>query len=360
MLLLPTVLFLTVLFVGLPSGYMSGRDVCPATHFVRTRMYHLDSGLTIFLKDKFASTCNLEDGYFRLIIDTWVRAISTDSDSFLLLYSAVVRGLVFHTMAIRFIIVPIFVCINGFFAYSMHLCTSIATHFSWGAFGLLPPRWQQRLSTLAVNLQAGSEAAAFKLQWWLPLTGMLLSKKYTSCFPSAMFQIPPATLPRTRPRLDYMDAYKYWKGRQSRMWNFFLDTAKIRLEIFVAVIPVAAVVVRILCITTSFGWYLRKLLLLPGDVAHLRQEVPGDAVGYAIDRIAKSLLPLAVTYVPVSSIICGSLVYIIYRYPKFRNFLDQRGWYGSHIGKAPVTVTTGKCRFFPKTFEPEVAPPPAR
>lgn len=360
MLLLPTILFLTVLTVGLPANYMSGRDVCPTTHFVRSRMYHLDAGLTIFLKDKLASTCNLEDGYFRLIIDTWVRAISTNSDSFLLLYSAVVRGLVFHTVAIRCIIVPILVCLNAFCGFSVHLCTLIGAHFGWGTFRLLPPEWQKRLSILAKDLQAGCEAAAFKIQWWVPLTGMLLPKKATSCFPKTMFQIPPATLPRLRPRMDYMDAYKYWTGRQKRVLNFFLDTAKIRLEILVAVVPVVAVVVRMLCITTSFGWYLRILFLLPGDGAQVRQDIPGDALGYAIDRIVKALLPVAVTFVPVSSMICGGLVYIIYRYPRFRYSLDQRGWYGSQCGGAPMTVTTGKCRFFPKTFEPEETPPPPR
>merc|ERR1712086_149140 len=103
---------ITVMTVGLPSDYMSGRDVCPTTHFVRSRMHHLDSGLTFLLKDKLALTCNLEDGYFRLIIDAWVRGISTDSDNLLLLYSAIVRSLVFHTIAIRLILMPILVIVN--------------------------------------------------------------------------------------------------------------------------------------------------------------------------------------------------------------------------------------------------------
>merc|ERR1719272_2222327 len=119
-------IIITVMSVGLPSGYMSGRDVCPTTHFVRSRMNHFDSGLTFLLKEKLAMTCNLEDGYFRLIIDAWVRGISTDSDSLLLLYSAVARSLVFHTVAIRFIVLPILVFVNSFLSVSLYLCMSIA------------------------------------------------------------------------------------------------------------------------------------------------------------------------------------------------------------------------------------------
>jgi len=138
------------------------------------------------------------------------------------------------------------------------------------------------------------------------------------------------------------------------MVSFFWDTAKIRLEILVAVVPVLAVILRVLCITTSFGWYLRRLFLMPGDVANGHAVVPGDALGYAIDKLVSALLPKILSYVPVSTIICGTLVYVIYRYPKFKNALDTRSSYGYQCSKAPVTKTEGKCRFFPKTFEPEV------
>lgn len=353
LLVVPALLFLTVVFVGVPANYMTGKDVCPTTHFVRSKMYHFDSGLTFLMKEKLAMTCNLEDGYFRLIIDTWVRGISTDSDSLLLLYSAIVRSLVFHTIAIRLIILPILVIVNSAASGLMQVCISIAAYLAGETYMFLPIGLQTRLSKLAGSLQATSDDVAFRLTWWLPLTGMFLSKNVTQCFPCVISKIPPYTTPRTRPRTDYMDAYKYWKERQTRMAEFFYDTAKTRLEVLANLIPLVAVVLRVLCITTSLGWYLRRMCLLPGDVGHSHGDVPGDALGYAIDKLVSSLLPILVGYIPVSTIICGSLVYIMYRYPKFKNTLDTRGSYGYACSKAPVTVTSGKCRFFPKTWEPE-------
>lgn len=360
-LLVPVCVLITVMTVGLPSGYMSGRDVCPTTHFVRSRMYHFDSGLTFLLKDKLALTCNLEDGYFRLIIDAWVRGISTNSDNLLLLYSAIVRSLVFHTIAIRLILMPILVVANSLLSGALHVLVSMLSYFGLEAYGSLPSGLRNKLSSFAVRLQSWADLVAFKLQWWKPLHSMFLPKMVMAAFPAAWYTAatPPPTLARLRPRTDYMDAYKYWKDRQFRMWEFFYDAAKNRLEVLAAVVPVGAVILRVLCITTSLGWYIRRMLLMPGDVA-ASADVPGDALGYAIDKLVRALVPMAVSYVPVSTIICATLVYIIYRYPKFKNMLDTRNMYGAACSKAPVTVTTGKCRFFPQTFEPEAAAPPAR
>lgn len=358
-LLVPMCIIITVMMVGLPSGYMSGRDVCPATHFVRSRMYHFDSGLTFLLKDKLAMTCNLEDGYFRLIIDAWVRGISTDSDNLLLLYSALVRSMVFHTVAIRLVIVPLLVVVNSSLSGALHVLISMLGYFGFGAYGSLPSGLRNKLSAWANSLQKISDVVAFRLQFTKPLHSMFLSKQVMAAFPTAFYSngVPPPTLPRTRPRTDYMDAFKYWKDRNTRMTEFFYDAAKNRLEVLAAFVPVAAVSLRVLCITTSLGWYIRRMLLMPG-VAAASVDVPADAIGYTIDKLVRATVPMAMSYVPVSTIICATMVYIIFRYPYFRNYLDTRNMYGSACSKAPVTITTGKCRFFPTTFEP--APAPAR
>jgi len=280
----------------------------------------------------------------------------------LLLYSAVVRSLVFHTVAIRLILLPILVIVNSCLSGALHVLISMLAYFGLGAYGSLPSGLRNKLSSCALSLQSSADVVAFKITWWKPLHSMFLPKQLMAAFPSAFYAngMPPPTLPRLRPRTDYMDAYKYWKDRQFRMWEFFYDAAKNRLEVLAALVPVTAVILRVLCITTSLSWYIRRMLLMPGDVAP-SADAPGDALGFAIDKIVRALVPMAVTHVPVSIIICASLVYIIYRYPKFRNWLDTRNMYGSACGKAPITVTTGKCRFFPKTFEPDpAAPPPAR
>lgn len=338
-LVLPTLLLYTVLKVGVPANYMTGRDVCPMTHFVRREMYHFDSGMTYLIKDKLAWVCNLEDGYFRLIIDTWVRAISTDTDSYLLLYSAVVRALVFHAVAIRLFVLPALVLLNSILTTIFYVALKIAARLHYNMPAILPEGLRTTLCSLAAVLQA--------------ICDLVVDPGDS----------PPPTLPRLRPRTDYLDGYKYWKGRHTRVWDYFYDGSKARLRVLTLAIPVMAVAIRALCITTSFDSTARRLSGLSNVVAQAASEVvPGDALGHAIDKIvhellarAISYLPLAISFIPVSSIICFSLLYAVFKYPGFKNWLDTRNWYGAQCGKANYYNVTGKCRWFPTTFEPPVA-----
>lgn len=332
-LFLPTLLFITVLKVGIPSDYMSGRDICPVIHTMRRELYHFDSGMTFLLKDKLSWACNLEDGYFRLIIDTWVRGISTDSDSFLLLASAVARSLVFHAVAVRLFILPVLVLLSTIISGAFHFGVIILSHFMPVVLPSLPAQVEQGMYRVNGMLQY--------------LIDLALNPR----------NLPPPTLARLRPRTDYMDFYKYWKGRQTRMFEYFYTAAQSRLQILTVAGPVLAVLIRVLCLTTSFDWYLRRLCSMPGDVAEIHREVPGDALGHAIDSVGRTLLsrlaPVMVYHVPVSFIICAGLLYCMLWYPYFRNWIDTRNWYGVQLGKAPKTDFPCTVRWFPKTFEPD-------
>lgn len=336
-LVLPTILFIAILTWGLPGHYMSGRDVCPAIHFARRELYHFDSALLFLMKDKFAWACNLEDGYIRLIYDTWVRGISTDSDSMLLLASAFVRATAFHFLFLQHVIMPVLVVLNvvldNIFYLFLLFCSDYVSQ-------LLPVRVQNALHSLVLYLQAQTDR---------------------NCDPSNGGTRPPPTLARERPRSDYLDAYKYWKGRFSRMHEFFFHSAKDRLQLLAQYLPLAAVALRVLCITTSLGWYLRLLCGMSGIAEHKDGDVPGDALGHALDRLMQSLLarwkivPTIVSYMPIpyATIICGVFLYCLFWYPVFKNWMDTRNWYGGHCGRAQIRDFSGKARFFPVTFEPD-------
>jgi hypothetical protein len=290
------------------------------------------------VKDKLAWICNVEDGYFRLIIDTWVRAISTDTDSLLLLYSAILRGWVFHAVAIRYFIMPMLVLINSVLSFVVYVSLVIATNFQYHMPTMLSPKTRKLLHEFGIFLQ-----------------------NVTNCvFDPGDY--PPPTLPRLRPRQDYMEGWTYWKGRQFRQFDYFYIAAKDRLRALSVAVPLVCVVARTLCILTSFDYYARRVLFMSGDAAQTSfGDEAHDVLGHTIDKVAHMLLvrvtgyiPLVVKFVPFSCIICGIMLYSIFKFPAYKNWLDMKTWYAQQASKAPVTNFTGKVRWFPKTFEPEL------
>lgn len=338
-LFLPTVLFFMVWEFGgkIPTDYMSGRDLCPLIHTARRKMYHFDAGLTYLLKDTFfARACNLEDGYFRLIIDAWVRAISTDTDSMLLLTSACIRAYIFHKFAIRLFVLPFLVLMHMTANAGVYL--ALAAGERLGGVPAMPPQIKKAVHKLSLLLQ------------------LVIKATYD---PS---DLPPPTDPRLRPRCDHNDARKYWVGRRTRIFKFFYAAAQSRVATLTVGLPVLAAAVRAMCITTSFDWYLRRLCSLPGDVTNAHSDVPLDALGHTLDQVVFAMRPLslrifrvAVPHVPYALLICGGLLYSLYYYPYLRNWIDTRNWYGGHCGKAPKTDFTSTCRWFPHTWETEDA-----
>lgn len=321
-----------VLLPGIPTDYLTGRDICPSVHTVRSHLYHIDSGVIYYFKDKFAWACNLEDCYFRLIIDTWVRAISTDSDNLLLLASTMLRSSLFHIVAIRYLVLPTLVLINVVFSVVAHFVLKATSHF-WPGHVFIPPRIQ--------NLQFAFNE---KLQSWIDYAALDLKN------------FPPSTTPRERPRTDYTDSFKYWYDRETRVFNYYREAATNRLTMLAVGVPITCVVIRVLCIFTNLAHYLRILMLMPGDVTARAADVPIDALGHTIDKVGRAaiarFIPLGLTHIPYAFLICAALLHCIIWYPYFKWWLDTRNWYGGQCGKAPMTEFSSRVRWFPKTFEP--------
>jgi len=335
---LPTIFFITVVFLGqIPTDYMAGRDFCPLIHNIRRKTYHFDAGLTYLLKDGYSKACNLEDGYFRLIIDAWVRAIKTDSDSLLLLASAVFRGWIFHKVAIQLFVLPFLVLMHMAANACLYITCAAAERLGHDLPALVPPSITRKWHDLCYYLQL------FVKYWYDP------------------GDLPPPTDPRERPRCDWKDATKYWTSRKLRIWKFFYATAQLRVGTLTVGVPLIAAAIRLLCITTSFDWYLRRLFFLPGDVSSYRGDMPIDALGHTLDQIVFHLRPVslnifrvAVPHMPYAIVICAFLLYGLYYYvTHLRWWIDTRNWYGAQCGKAPKTDFSATCRWFPQTWETE-------
>jgi hypothetical protein len=332
----PVIFILLAVFVGIPADYHTGRDICPLVHTVRRELYRFDTGLLYMWKDKFAWACNLEDGYFRLLLDTWVRSISTDSDNLLLLVSAIVRSLLYHAVAVRYVILPGLVAMNAAISFAVHMLLRLVSY--------LAPDVQL---TVPYGLRSVTKLFNSRLQGWIIKHWSLVS---------VIQLVPPPTTPRERPRTDYIDSFKYWTDRRTRVVEYYTEAATHRLRMLTVLVPVLAVVVRLLCIATNFDWWLRILFLMPGEVPRT-SSLPADALGHTIDKIVRAgltqLLPVTVWHVPYAAIICFFLLKAMIFYPYFKWWIDTRNWYGNQCGAAPKTDFVGQVRWFPKTFDPK-------
>eukprot|EP00928_Gymnodinium_smaydae_P071210 TRINITY_DN54863_c0_g1_i1.p2 TRINITY_DN54863_c0_g1~~TRINITY_DN54863_c0_g1_i1.p2 ORF type:complete len:578 (-),score=163.78 TRINITY_DN54863_c0_g1_i1:156-1802(-) len=111
----------TLIFVGsvwalLKSGvgaeYFSGANICPSLHQGRHWLAHADANVFYYFKTSLSMYCDIEDSFWRLIMDGWVRGVVSGSDSVLLLASTLPKALVFKTMAVA-LLVPVLCLLYG-------------------------------------------------------------------------------------------------------------------------------------------------------------------------------------------------------------------------------------------------------
>lgn len=331
---IPMTFFFFLWKVGIPQEYVNGQDVCPLTHTARRHLYHMDSGLAYLLKNQFAWTCNLEDGYFRLFIDLWVRGISTDTDTVLLLGSQIMRALLFHHLFIKFAIVPCLALFNVAASSFVHYFGNVVAYVAGLPAQLLPPEVQNVLNKV-------NEALRSKMMYMVSYE-----------------KLPPPTTPRERPRLDMNDAWAYWMGRYTRMVEYYWEAGLARTRSIMILLPAFAIAIRALCLITNFDRFLRRMLFMPLEAAKTDayKDVPIDAAGHLFDYLIHLVLDTWVpwkvaTHVPFAFLVCYMILGWIWEYPRLRNWVDTRNWYGGQCGKAPLTEFKCKARWFPHVHE---------
>jgi hypothetical protein len=116
--------------------------------------------------------------------------------------------------------------------------------------------------------------AAFVGTWMLieaqlPRTELLVKlESFTSKLNVLPFEkgivMAPATQPRERPSIDYMDAYTYWKGRYLRQYSQIFESTKATMIILINKPIRYAIGFRLLCFVLPIGEPIRAILAYVG------------------------------------------------------------------------------------------------
>lgn len=80
--------------------------MCPATVELRTAVASVDTVIFYQLKSVFATWCDMEDSFYRFILDTWVHSIVLQTDNTLMLLQTLPHALMFNVILV-YVFVPV-------------------------------------------------------------------------------------------------------------------------------------------------------------------------------------------------------------------------------------------------------------
>lgn len=190
------------------EDYLYSGNVCILTNYARRGVAYFDDKAFYVAKSSLAIYCNVEDSYWRLFTDLWVRDIVTDSDSVFLLLTSFISAMMFQ-QTVAVVLVPMLAALYAI------------------AFGLIS-----------------------KLESFLPsqLTGLKQLQQIVKKLNFLDFcigdddDIPPLTSRRTRPSKSFYDFLWYEQNRIFREFShFYCSTANVLSKILLWPICLVAV-----------------------------------------------------------------------------------------------------------------------
>ncbi|CAK9035534.1 Prostaglandin F synthase [Durusdinium trenchii] len=217
------------------KDYLRRSDICPGIRTLQDGLAWVDTLLFYHFKDTLMTSCSTEDNFWKLLLDSWVRTVLTDSDSLLLLLRTLPNALLIHYMARTFIVPPFAVA----YAVLLVVVRSLEAR-------LPRTRLLRFLASLAQRVSA-------------------LSARFVSY----NLQAPAKTLPRVRPSQDLGEWWVYWSGRQVRWFHFYYSAAKECTTLLLANVMRLTVLFRCLGLLLGVGKLVRWLL----DMAGLQEEI---------------------------------------------------------------------------------------
>jgi hypothetical protein len=217
------------------EDYLYSPTVCPVSSQVRKLFTYIDSGLFYYNKDAWNVQCNLEDSYWRLFLDCWVRSIVTLQDNLLVMAVTFYRAWFFKLISIHAIVPAVAM------VYSAFVGTWL---FIEGNLPRSPPL-------------VALESFAAKL----------------NCLPFDKGLMAPATAPRERASTDYMDAYKYWKHRYMRNYTHIFESTKGTMITLINKPIRYAIGFRLLCMLLPIGEHIRAILSYCGMGSTITQHL---------------------------------------------------------------------------------------
>mmetsp|Transcript_73163 Transcript_73163/g.210085 ORF Transcript_73163/g.210085 Transcript_73163/m.210085 type:complete len:575 (-) Transcript_73163:263-1987(-) len=89
---------------GIGDDYFKGGgNTCPALSVVRKALAKFDANVFYYHKANLSAYCDIEDSFWRLLMDGWLRGVVSGSDSVLLLFSTLPKAWMFKTAISTFL-----------------------------------------------------------------------------------------------------------------------------------------------------------------------------------------------------------------------------------------------------------------
>jgi len=255
--LLEEILLLSVLsFVFLhpliKEDYLYSGNVCILTNYARAGMSLFDDKAFYVVKSSLAIYCDVEDSYWRLFIDFWVRDVVTDSDSVFLLVTSFISAMMFQ-QTVSVVLVPV-----------------LATFYAI-AFGLI----SKLESLLPSNLNGPKQ-----------LQKIVKNLNFLQFCVSDDDECPPLTSRRARPSKSFYDFLWYEQNRKFREFtHFYCSTANVLSKILFWPICLVAVIRAVVHLLGLRGLlYKLTMFLFPDRVQMHAKWFKGASSGTYTDR----------------------------------------------------------------------------
>eukprot|EP00928_Gymnodinium_smaydae_P063806 TRINITY_DN47295_c0_g1_i1.p1 TRINITY_DN47295_c0_g1~~TRINITY_DN47295_c0_g1_i1.p1 ORF type:complete len:482 (-),score=88.35 TRINITY_DN47295_c0_g1_i1:110-1555(-) len=173
-------------YLQVSQEYLASFDQCPSVTVVMSWISYMDTKIFYYMKPTLLASCAIEDSFYKLFIDTWIRGILVGSDDTLLVLVTFPSALIFAQLVVVQFIVPVVATLYALCCAAAHVLDSFI------------PR-NEHTQTVELMLSYVDIVA--------------------QC--SGVVTIPPMTKWRIRDRLDYIDLIKYWIGRQLRYADWY-------------------------------------------------------------------------------------------------------------------------------------------
>lgn len=220
-----------------------------------------------------------QDSFFKLLLDTWVRGIVTDSDNTLLILQTLYQA-AFFEVAVLIFLVPV---------------VSI---------------------TYAVLFNA-----IYLIELKLPRTRFLVAlETFSRHFNVSAYLVvihgPPDTKKRQREAIDSLDGLWYWWHRKVRFVHFFYTTTSAALSYVLMLITVLALTIRLGCVWLCLARPIRHLFMLVGQKSTLELHerwfvgasgiIEGDQAAWAVAQHLRRLTQMVFYWMPEPAILGAS------------------------------------------------------
>jgi len=230
--------------------YFQGAPYCPGVTRGRSSFMFYEPTLFFYFKADIAKYCDFEDSYWRFFMDTWIRGVLTETDTWPLIISSLIKALFFEEL-VRIVISRI---IPFFFVL---VATPVRGVEVW--IQRFTKEHEGRNHLLTKFLKKTAEVVEM-----ISLAPKLLDSSV---------KVAPKTLHRKMPSKDWLEGWNYRLNRLTRLKNVYSVEAHRACTFVMRGTLVVTAVVRVACMLIDGEMFKTMAQLLGYDsviATHLR------------------------------------------------------------------------------------------